>query len=627
MRRKKDFFIQSSKKQLLISLQIPCSSSDASVWMEQTIAELEMGDNTKSNLIIPQRMTQQHKLEDYSIDACREDQKEVLSYILQYFKTWYESNKTPDSLREFTPLRMTLCGVAGSGKSTLINTLVTAIRKITQKTNSVYVCGPTGSAAFNAGGETCHRLFHIQTKLYNSELTSQALRNLVAKLKDTVALIVDERSMVSALLLGTMEDYCRQAAFEGTNNDLSWGGLPMVIVVGDDYQLPPIDEGAFHCFGQRARQFRTKIETAYVQKGMELFLEFGRDVMTLDKSKRVLEGQVKLQHILDGVRGSSDKSLSEQDAEYLCSLHIDNKNSFNQQDKQQIKKNALFLFANVEAKNTHNFHALKEINTPDNPVAVIRAVTKRIKDNARSRNIAHYDNERTPVLINIAQNSQVQLTGTNLCPKWGLYHGARGKVLDIVYHPEHSPPEDLPLYVLLDIPQYCGPAYIEGHPTVVPIAPIKVPCKNAFCCCRTYIPLRLAFAQTIHTFQGQNAGPVETGQTPNAVQKLVCDPGTRRFEGNCVGLFYTLLSRVTTFGNPLDKFSSAIYFTGTNMNKERVLNIALNEKGHMYAMAEKREQYVSYLHKHEHDSQMNKVDQMKILEWTKSWIELSFSVR
>ena len=62
---------------------------------------------------------------------------------------------------------------------------------------------------------------------------------------------------------------------------------------------------------------------------MELFLEFGKDVMALAKSKRVLEGQVQLQHILDGVRGSSDNTLSVQDAEYLCSLHIDNKNSFN----------------------------------------------------------------------------------------------------------------------------------------------------------------------------------------------------------------------------------------------------------------------------------------------------------
>ena len=174
------------------------------------------------------------------------------------------------------------------------------------------------------------------------------------------------------------------------------------------------------------------------------------------------------------------------------------------------------------------------------------------------------------------------------------------------------------MYVLLDIPQYCGLSFIEAAPTVVPIAPIKAPCKKRFCCERTYVPLRLAFAQTVHTFQGQNAGPVEIGQAPNVIQKLVCDPGTRRFEGNCVGLFYTILSRVTTFGNPLDKFSSAIYFTGTNMNTERVLNITWNEKGHMYAMAQKRKQYINYLNQHEHDSKMEKNDQIKILEWTKT---------
>ena len=129
--------------------------------------------------------------------------------------------------------------------------------------------------------------------------------------------------------------------------------------------------------------------------------------------------------------------------------------------------------------------------------------------------------------------------------------------------------------------------------------------------------MRLAFAQTIHTFQGQNAGPVEPGQPPNAVQKLICDPGTRRFEGNCIGLFYTLLSRITTFGNPLDKFSSAIYFTGTNMNTERVLNITKNEKGYMYAMAVKREKYVSYLQQHEHSSKMSMKEQNKILDWVK----------
>src|SRR5687768_10392967 len=131
------FLIQICCRPLLTFFQIPCISSEASKWMQDTIAEFQMGENTRNGLLIPQRMTQRHKLEDYSIDTCRDDQKKVLAYILQYFKSWYELDKTPDSIRKFKPLRMTLCGVAGSGKSTLINTLVTAIRKTTQKNNSV----------------------------------------------------------------------------------------------------------------------------------------------------------------------------------------------------------------------------------------------------------------------------------------------------------------------------------------------------------------------------------------------------------------------------------------------------------------------------------------------------------
>ena len=96
-----------------------------------------------------------------------------------------------------------------------------------------------------------------------------------------------------------------------------------------------------------------------------------------------------------------------EDAEYLCSLHIDNKDCFNQQDKEQIKKDALCMFAYVEAKNVHNIHALKEINTQNNPVALIKSQTHVLNNSTNSKRSSHYDNERTPAIINIAQNAQV----------------------------------------------------------------------------------------------------------------------------------------------------------------------------------------------------------------------------
>ena len=52
--------------------------------------------------------------------------------------------------------------------------------------------------------------------------------------------------MMSAELLGMMEHCARMSAHKGTNTNKEWGGIPIVILVGDDYQLPSIDPGAFY---------------------------------------------------------------------------------------------------------------------------------------------------------------------------------------------------------------------------------------------------------------------------------------------------------------------------------------------------------------------------------------------
>jgi hypothetical protein len=66
---------------------------------------------------------------------------------------------------------------------------------------------------------------------------------------------------------------------------------------------------------------------------------------------------------------------------------------------------------------------------------------------------------------------------------------------------------------------------------------------------REHIPLALAYGKTLHTLQGQNVGPAGPECPENAIQKIIVDPGTRKFEGVNVGLFYQLLSRATTIGN------------------------------------------------------------------------------
>ena len=48
------------------------------------------------------------------------------------------------------------------------------------------------------------------------------------------------------------------------------------------------------------------------------------------------------------------------------------------------------------------------------------------------------------------------------------------------------------------------------------------------------------------------------------------------------------------------------------------IEYTLNEKGYMYAMAQRRELYVKYLQQHEHNGKMSAHDQSEVLKWAKA---------
>ena len=67
-------------------------------------------------------------------------------------------------------------------------------------------------------------------------------------------------------------------------------------------------------------------------------------------------------------------------------------------------------------------------------------------------------------------------------------------------------------------------------------------------------------------------GKAPPGRPDNAYHRLVGDPGTRNFEANNPGLFYTLLSRATKMEEEEKPETSAIFFKGANMSREKIEN-------------------------------------------------------
>ena len=110
-----------------------------------------------------------------------------------------------------------------------------------------------------------------------------------------------------------------------------------------------------------------------------------------------------------------------------------------------------------------------------------------------------------------------------------------------------------------------------------------------------FVPLTLAYARTIHKFQGMSAGPVDHGKIKNMYDVIVCDPDEKSFEGTALGLLYTATSRATTLGsdNGLD---SAIYFTGQSMRPDRIRNLTKKtDSNEEFEKAIKRRYWVNYI--------------------------------
>ena len=88
-----------------------------------------------------------------------------------------------DKHKKFKPLHLTVTGGAGSGKSTLVKVLTSTIRQIFQCNDSVLVAAPTGSASFNGGGVTMHRLFGILLRKFSDKIGSDKMRRLKKRSK------------------------------------------------------------------------------------------------------------------------------------------------------------------------------------------------------------------------------------------------------------------------------------------------------------------------------------------------------------------------------------------------------------------------------------------------------------
>ena len=548
----------------------------------------------------------------YAVDACADDQKQVLCLILSALRSFLQCSQNPALACDDRMLRLTVSGVAGSGKSTLINTLVTVIRRMFGCNSSALVFGPTGTAAFNAGGETTHRGWGLPKKHSAFEVSTDKRKKLCAKFSRTAILIVDERSMIEAANLGAMESYLRQSLQKGLHQEQPWGGIPIVLFVGDDYQLPSINPGSFYCFAEYVPKglSNSSATSHFCELGLQEFKKMGQKTVFLQSSKRTNENQRQFLQIQKELRCEKKfASLSDPSIERLMSLHV---NNFDEATRKAIVNgdDTMHLFATKDPRDNHNALKLWEKHSKENPVSKIRAIH-------RGNRSGHFDDERCPPTVMICVGCRVSLVGWNINPEMGLYHGSLGIVRSIVYESNESPNTKgcLPRYVAVEFFDYTGPPLWKDNPKCVPVTRKEHKCDFG-CCSRTTINLAVAYGKTAHTFQGQSVGPVDPGRPKNAIRRIVVHPGSSRFENNNPGLSYMMATRATTIGNAIDPMSSALYYASLDATPSRLRNPTLKaDKKDECTKVKLRRRWVEHLEKHRMELCYSKEQMEEVFHW------------
>jgi ATP-dependent DNA helicase PIF1 len=120
-----------------------------------------------------------------------------------------------------------LTGRAGTGKTTLLRQLIAADRERT------VVLAPTGLAAVNVGGQTIHSFFNFPPRLLDAA-DARKLRNqrLVRAIQ---TMVIDEISMVRADMMEAIDRSLRL----NRGDKRPFGGVRMILS-GDLHQLPPV---------------------------------------------------------------------------------------------------------------------------------------------------------------------------------------------------------------------------------------------------------------------------------------------------------------------------------------------------------------------------------------------------
>jgi hypothetical protein len=157
--------------------------------------------------------------------------------------------------------------------------------------------------------------------------------------------------MLSQIILGLVEQAVPRSAHQCGHSGEDWGGIPVMVLFGDDYQLSSIGNGGATNIPQLNKNSGTKglYDMTQCQGGIQ-FMNLAEDFMALDQVCCQTEDQVIFKGILERLRLGW---MNEENEARLRVLTLDD-DHYTSKKIKDISDGALRLFAGHQAKNAYN---------------------------------------------------------------------------------------------------------------------------------------------------------------------------------------------------------------------------------------------------------------------------------
>jgi len=348
-----------------------------------------------------------------------------------------------------------LTGEPGAGKTYTINQYVSYLNG---HDVSVAITASTGIASTHIGGMTIHSFSGIGIKKYldKYELDKIVTSEYVSKrVRKAQVLVVDEVSMLNGTTLSMVDAVCREIR----QNQTPFGGL-QVVLIGDFFQLPPIEK----------KDESHLTQNSFLEKEGRFAYESG----VWDRA-RFITCYLSEQH-------------RQSDKDFLSVLSAIRKNEFSEEHFSHIEKRIIDidgapedlpkLFSHNLNVDFVNDQKLQGINEKENIFEMESSGNPNLVATLKKGCLS-------PEILKLKIGAKVMFTKNN--PKESYVNGTLGEVVDF---------DRTTLYPIVRIK--------NGYEIYVEPMDFSVEENGKIKAKITQIPLRLAWAITVHKSQGMS---------------------------------------------------------------------------------------------------------------------------